>query len=36
MSGITITYCTGFLIGLFVGGSLGISVYALLYAGRER
>ena len=36
MSELTIAYWVGFGLGLFAGGALGISVYALIYAGRER
>lgn len=37
MIDLSITYWTGFCIGMFTGGTLGIVVYALLYAsGRER
>lgn len=28
-------YITGLLIGFFIGGTLGIAIYAMLYAARE-
>lgn len=36
MTDLTQAYLIGLAIGLVVGGSLGITVFALIYAGRER
>lgn len=37
MIDLSLTYWTGFCIGMFTGAALGICLYAMLYAsGRER
>lgn len=36
MTDLTQAYLIGLAIGLFIGGSIGITVFAVLYAGRER